>query len=111
MHSLLLRRSSKSTSVSKALAAAAAAAADEASAAELLPRTGFNAGDGCCALAQLPSPASSSILQQRHMQACARHALKHHLLIHSTVKYVEASSPQYTFSSNKMQTGAADANP
>jgi hypothetical protein len=32
-------------------------------------------------------------------------------LIHSTVKKVLASSPQYTFSSNIMETGAADANP
>ena len=43
--------------------------------------------------------------------SCTRHALQHHLLIHSTVKKVLASSPQYTFSSNIMETGAADANP
>ena len=78
MHSLVLRRSSNSTSVSNAVAAAAAAAAaaaDEADAAELLLRTGFNAGEDCCALVHTASPAASSILQQRHKPQAA-HAMR-----------------------------------
>jgi hypothetical protein len=116
MHSFVLRRSSKSTSASTAQPATHTAASGGACAAgslpeapTSLPRRALQAGAAAAAA------GSSSNLRRFMTGGTYTHArlggLGWDLLIHSTVKKAEQLSPQYTFSSNRMTMGAAEANP